>query len=63
MKKILMLVVSLMTTITFGQNLVVNGDFETWTDATTLTSFSPSPLEQSTNSNKYFRIILKKVET
>ena len=43
MKKILMLVVSLMTTITFGQNLVVNGDFETWTDATTLTSFSPSP--------------------
>jgi hypothetical protein len=43
MKKILMLVVGVMTTITFGQNLVVNGDFETWTDATTLTSFSPSP--------------------
>ena len=44
MKKLLTLVVLLlMTTISFGQNLLTNGDLETWTDATTLTSFSPSP--------------------
>ena len=43
MKKLLTLVVLLMTTISFGQNLVTNGNVETWTDTTTLTSFSPSP--------------------
>jgi hypothetical protein len=43
MKKLLTLVILLMTTISFGQNLVTNGDVEAWTDATTLTSFSASP--------------------
>ena len=44
MKKLLTLVVLLMTTISFGQqNLVTNGDFETWTDPTTLTSFTITP--------------------
>lgn len=50
MKKLLTLVVLLMTTISFGQNLVTNGNVENWTDVvtagvtvTTLDNFSPSP--------------------
>lgn len=44
MKKLyILLSVFALATVANAQNLVTNGDLETWTDATTPASFSPSP--------------------
>lgn len=43
MKKIYSLTLIAFASLGFGQNLVTNGDFETWTDATTPESFSAAP--------------------
>ena len=49
------MVVLLMTTISFGQNLVTNGNVETWTDATTLTNFSIAPFTAAVSQETTFK--------